>query len=562
MSRGAERRSTALLAPGERWGWEYRLEPAPVPERAAPTTPSVPLPDWVHAAAQRYDAAARRTLRYRWPTVAAAGLSVVALAVAAALGSGALALAGAGCAGLALAGVAVLILPRRFAARYADAEHQRWLRGCARRAEPAPAPAPEVPAGRWRPLRPAGAEHVDVYGGTDRGWAALLSTVAGSVIGSGGSVTILDLTGSSAARDLVRVAGAAGHRLDLLTLPDHLPAVGLLADLAPAQVGTVLAEAVHAVDRDPDTGDRSGDAALAGQAVTALRGAVTFRRVAAALRALNGEIADGDALSSAERANLAAALRQVGNQTAASRLRRLAAAAEQLALLEEHDPGVRPYRDPHAQLRVMQLAGDDEDLSTGLLAQILAGTLLHQVRRLVPTESGPARLLVVAGADGLRRAQLERLGTLARRRGIRLLLLYRRLRADVAPPTGTDATVLMRQHGAAQANQAARLLPAGIELLVADPTAERRAAAAGTARRAGAEPEPPGRLPAPPPAPPLPPHPWRPDVPPAVPDAARYAPTPEFLRDLPDTAYLLLDPRDGGSPRLLEADPSVLGQGI
>ncbi|GIL28423.1 hypothetical protein [Actinocatenispora comari] len=555
-----ERRSTALLAPGERWGWEYRLEPAPAPERAAPATPPVPEPDWLPAAAQRYAAAGRHTLRYRWPTLAAAALAVATLVLAAVLGSGALALTGTGCAVLALAGVAVLVLPRRLAARHADAAHQRWLRGCARCIEPIPAPAPEVPAGRWRPLRPAGADHVDVYGGTDRGWAALLSTVAGSVIGSGGSVTILDLTGSSAARDLIRAAGAAGHRLDLLTLPDHLPAVGLLADLAPAQVGTVLAEAVHAVDRDSDTGDRSGDAALVGQAVTALRGPITFRRVGAALRALNGAVADGDALTAAERANLAAALRQVGNQTAASRLRRLAAAAEQLALLEEHDPGVRPYRDPHAQLRVMQLAGDEEDLSTGLLAQILAGTLLHQVRRLVPTESGPARLLVVAGADGLRRAQLERLDTLARRRGIRLLLLYRRLRADSTAPTGTDATVLMRQHGAAQASQAARLLPAGIELLVADRTAGRRAATTGTVRRGGVEPEPPGRLPAPPPVPPLPPHPCRPDVPPAAPGAARYAPTPEFLRDLPDTAYLLLDPRDGGSPRLLEADPSVLDQ--
>ncbi|BCJ36924.1 hypothetical protein Athai_44270 [Actinocatenispora thailandica] len=556
MTRGSERRSTALLAPGERWGWEYRLLPAAAPERAAPATPSVPDPDWADAAAERYAAAGRRTLRYRWPTAAAAALAVVGFALAAALANGILALIGSGCAVLAVAGTAGLVLPRRFAARYADAEHQRWLRRCARHAEPVPAPAPEAPAGRWRPLRPAGAEHVDVYGGTDRGWAALLSTVAGSVIGSGGSVTILDLTGSSAARDLVRVAGAAGHRLDLLTLPDHLPSVGLLADLAPAQVGTVLAEAVHAVDRDSDSGDRSGDAGLVGQAVTALRGPVTFRRVGAALRALDGVVADGDALTAAERANLAAALRQVGSQTAATRLRRLAAAAEQLALLEEHDPGVRPYRDPHAQLRVMQLAGDEEDLSTGLLAQVLAGTLLHQVRRLVPQESGPARLLVVAGADGLRRAQLERLDTLARRRGIRLLLLYRRLRGDATAPTGTDATVLMRQPGAAQAAQAARLLPAGIELLVADRTMARAEPTA--ARRGGPEPEPPGRLPAPPPVPPLPPHPWRPGAEPGVPAAARYAPTPEFLRALPDTAYLLLDPRDGGSPRLLEADPAVL----
>ena len=551
---GANRRLAALLTAGERWGWEYQPAPPPDPDQppADPDralsepgqVPPVPEPEWAFAAADRYAAARQRSLRYRWPTLAAAVLAVAASGLAAAGVGPALPVAF-GLVLVALAGVALLVLPRYRAARLADVEHQRWLAALLERPEPAPEPVPEPAPGRWHPTRPVGADHVDVYGGTDTGWAALLSTVAGSVIGSGGSVTVLDLSGSSAARELVRAAGTAGHRLDLLTLPDHLPSVGLLADLAPAQVGTVLAEAVHAVDRDSETGDRSGDAALVGQAVSALRGPVTFRRVGAALRALDGVVADDGSLTAAERANLAAALRQAGQPTRATRLRRLAAAAEQLARLEEHDPGVRPYRDPHAQLRVMQLAGDDPGLSTGLLAQVLAGTLLHQVRKLVPTESGPSRLLVVAGADGLRRAQLERLDTLTKRRGIRLILLYRRLRPDAAAPTGSDATVLMRQPDAADAEQAARLLPAGVELLVADSTAAR-----------GGEPD--GRVPDPPPVPPLPPHPLRPEPVAAGTGAARYRPTGAWLRRLPETAYLLLDPRDPGTPRLLEADPTVL----
>ncbi len=564
-----------LLTPGERWGWEYRLvtedAPAGSDADAGPGAPAVPEPDWTAPAAERYARAVGHQNPYRLLAACAAVLAAGAslLAVAGPAGAGYAAL---GLGVVALSATSLATLPAVRAVRAADTAYRQWVAACTaghQRTDPAPA-AVGTPrhVGRWRPVRPVAAARIDVYGGTDPGWAALLSTVAGSVLGSGGSVTVLDITGHSAGRDLIRLAGAAGHRLDLLSLPDHLPAVGLLSDLAPAQVGTVLAEAVHAVDRDPDSGDRSGDATLIGQAVAALgyhdtgarkavtaptRRPLTFRRLAGALSALDGATSSDESLTAAECANLAAAQRQPGNIAAGARLRRLAAAAAQLALLEEHDPGVRPYRDPHAQLRVMQLLGDDPELPTGLLAQVLAGVLLHQVRRQVPAE-GQDRLLVVAGADGLRRTQLERLDQLARRRGIRLVLLYRRLRADAVAPTGPHAMVLMRQQGAVEADRAAALVGDGYPLLVADLTARRRCPLdAVTADSAPA-----GRCSAPPGLPPLPP---RPDTCVAGPQehhGTRYVPTAGFLRELSDTAFVLLDPGDVGSPRLLDCDPAVL----
>lgn len=498
MARGTDGRRDALLAPGERWGWEYRLGAPPEPAHAPTAPPPVPEPAWAVPLADRYAAAVRLTHRYRWPALGAAALAAVCAAGAAFVP--AVGWAAAGFAAAALGAAVAALLPRLAAVRAADAAYAGWVEECPPQPEP-DAPAVDATAvGRWREVGPVAAERVDVYGGTDAGRAALLSTAAGAVIGSGGSVTVLDLTGQSAARELVRLAGAAGHRLDLLSLPDHLPAVGLLSGLSAGQVGTVLAEAVHAVDRDPDTGDRSADATLVGQAVAALRGTITFRRVAAALLALDGT--DDRRLTDSELAHLAAVRGQAATRAAGARLRRLAAASAQLALLEEHDPGVRPYRDPHAQLRVMQLLGCDPDLSTGLLAQVLVGTLLHQVRRQVPAE-GPARLLVVVGADGLRRAHLERLDTLTRRRGIRLVLMYQRLRADAGPPTGTDATVLLRQDA---------------------PTAAQASVLAGDAEL-------------------------------LRPDGTRVRPGADVLADLPETAFLLLDPRDPGSPRLLHARP-------
>lgn len=503
MARGTDRRRDALLAPGERWGWEYRLVAPAVPDEGREDGPAVPEPEWALPAADRYAAAVRSTHRYRWPAVGAAGLAAVCLALAPLLPV--VGIVAAVCAVLALTAAALAVVPRMAAVRAADAAYADWVDGCPPAPGPAPVPPEPAPVGRWCAVGPVAAERVDVYGGTDTGRAELLSTLAGSVIGSGGSVTVLDLTGESAARDLVRLAGAAGHRLDLLSLPDHLPAVGLLSGLAAGQVGTVLAEAVHAVDRDPDTGDRSADATLVGQAVAALRGTLTFRRVAAALLALAGTDRPDPRLTAAEHAHLAAVRGQAATAAAGPRLRRLAAAASQLALLEEHDPGVRPYRDPHAQLRVMQLLGCDPELSTGLLAQVLLGTLLHQVRRQKPGD-GPPRLLVVVGADGLRRAQLERLDALTRRRGIRLVVMYRRLRADAVAPTGTDATLVLRQDTEPAAAHAAALI-GGAALLRAD--------------------------------------------------GVRTDATPAHLTDLPETAYVLLDPHDPGTPRLLYSRPGT-----
>jgi hypothetical protein len=556
----------ALLEPGERWGWEYRLGAELVTtEPAARQDGSAPEADWARAAADRYARAAAVRRRHWWIGPSAV---VVAVVLAAVWPVAPMLVAAAAVLALGVVSALVVLLPPVRASRAADAACLAWLRGYRVQMPERAAPVARC-AGRWRPVRVQAAERVDVYGGTGRGRSALLSTVAGSVLGSGGSVTVLDLTGESAVGELIRVAGAAGHRLDLLSLPDHLPSVGLLTDLAPAQVGTVLADAVHAVDRDPDTGDRSGDAALVVQAATALRyqgaetrGAetrtgngfrpLTFRRLAAALRALEGAEPMNAALSAAEQANLASVRRSVATMAAGPRLRRLCAAAGQLAAAEEQDVGVRPYRDPHAQLRVMQLLSTED---TELLAQVLAGVLLHQVRRQVSVRSGdepagPARLLVVVGADGLRRALLEKLETLTSRRGIRLVLAYRRLRPDAGTPGKRQATILLRQENDTAAAQAAALvgehpLLAAEAIPDAGPLDASRPGVGASA----------GRLPDAPPLPPVPEHPTAP-APEAEPrPGVRYLPTAGFFRALPDTAAVLLDPRDAGSPRLVDYAP-------
>jgi hypothetical protein len=477
-----------MLTPGERWGWEYRVRlpgpPGPV-DAAVPPGPAVPVPSWVAEvggrsallAGRRADAAYQEWQR-------------AVLAAQAATGEAA----------------------------------GRWVAG--RPAGPEPAVA------AWWPVAPAGGGRIDVYGGSTGGWAALLATAAGSLLGAGASVTVVDLSGDSVSRRLVASAGTAGHRIDLLTLPDHLPDVHLLADLTADQAGEVIAEAVHAVDRDSGTGDRARDAGLLGQVIRCLRDPVDFGRLHAALRALRGGPII-ETLDRTEQANLAALVPASAGTLPVPRLRRLTAAVHELVLLSEHDVETRPYRDPGAQLRVLQLAEPESGQHTELLRQLVFGVLVHQVRRLVPA-TGPARLLIVAGADDLRRSHVERLERLAHRRGIRLVLMFRRLRPETAgTASGADATVLMRPATAAEADRAAAVVGEHHRFLLPAPAAHDR-----------------------PDLPAAPADPYHPaPAGPAVPPVAARAATPAFLRQLPDTAFILLDPHDPGSPRLADTSP-------
>lgn len=486
------------LTPGELWGWEYRVHiPRPeLPESdpdsdppgpQVPPGPEVPVPAWPGEVA----------------------------------GGGAL-LAGRRADGGYRSWSGQVLAAR---APVADAM-RRWVGG---RPEPA-----AVTAGWW-PVAPAGGGRVDVYGGSSDGWAALLATAAGSLLAGGASVTVVDLSGDSVSRRLVAGAGAAGQRIDLLTLPDHLPDVHLLADLSADQAGEVIAEAVHAVDRDSGTGDRARDAGLLGQVIRCLRDPVDFGRLHAALRALRGGPII-ELLDRTEQANLAALVPASAGTLPVARLRRLTAAVHELVLLAEHEVEARPYRDPAAQLRVLQLADPESGHPTELLRQLVFGVLVHQVRRLVPA-AGPARLLIVAGADELRRSHVERLERLAHRRGIRLVLLFRRLRAET---TGTasdaDATLLLRPATAADATRAAAVIGEHHHFLV--PT---RPTPPGQPERVAAA---------------VPPDPYHPvPMAPAVPPVAAPAAAPAFLRTLPETAFVLIDPRDPGSPRLADCEP-------
>ncbi|MEV2274631.1 hypothetical protein AB0I72_03510 [Nocardiopsis sp. NPDC049922] len=87
---------------------------------------------------------------------------------------------------------------------------------------------------------PADREAVVVVGGTDAGWSALLTTVGVSRLRGGGDLTVVDLTGRSVARELVRLARRCAVAPRRWVLPADLPRMTLGTNLDAGQRARVL----------------------------------------------------------------------------------------------------------------------------------------------------------------------------------------------------------------------------------------------------------------------------------------------------------------------------------
>ncbi len=660
--------ASRLVASEERWGWEYR-EPAGAATFADdPPALAVLEPTWASELTGRYDRAmGRRRVRL----LRAGGLELLAVGglvwfwreggpagpIAAVLALVAL--------GMVAHAYLALYRPRRRAAR----AYRTWRDEClaeypdvirrtaqwrANRDSHDRTESERIRATRWLDLRPTSTQRVDVYGGTPAGWDTLLAAVGGSLLNAtpGMSISVVDLSPDSVSRGLVSLAGRTGHAADLLTLPEHLSAVNLLAGLDPAGIGWVLASAMSAdagseaaAGTAPGTATATGPASAtgpgaataagpgtaastastaAGSAGTAKAKAtaadrarpdpdlvrrvaecvtapVSLGRLALAVRELSGAdrparagsavpgTAGGDrpaesatagsgptsrpAAAGATQERLTddelsalAELRRDTPAIALPALLRLGEALTELAAAEGTRSPVEPYRDPAAGLRVLQLSDRVAGTALPLLRQIVIAVLAEQIRREPPADR--PRLLAITGADHLSAGFLDRLDQLLRRRSIRLMLFFRHLRPDVhpatvhpatMPPATAGATVLMRMPDPTDADRAAALVGTRHRLLASQltvpPGAEPDRTDAG-----GVDGEPPGY-----------PHEAVVHLGAARPGmlaigaapyhrAYRHAVAARLFTELSPTGYVLVDPADGGSPRLGDCDPTVFGQ--
>nr|WP_150240758.1 hypothetical protein [Nocardiopsis quinghaiensis] len=98
---------------------------------------------------------------------------------------------------------------------------------------------------------------VVVVGGDEAGWSALLTTVGVSRLREGGDLTVVDLTGRSVVRELVRLARRCAVAPRRWVLPADLPRMTLGTNLDAGQRARILSAVAAASD---DTGTDGADA--------------------------------------------------------------------------------------------------------------------------------------------------------------------------------------------------------------------------------------------------------------------------------------------------------------
>ena len=299
---------------------------------------------------------------------------------------------------------------------------------------------------------PAAALRTDVFGGSLRGWQALLTTHGTSLLASQ-PVLALDLTGEVICQELTDTARAAGVPATVWLLPAQLGASGMLAGLSAAQFADALAEAVH-TDGPPGAAraERAVDTRVLEQLHGALGGDVTPARLAAAVRAALGHADRPAVLSPGEQALISSDLfpaeyrRQIEPN-----LVRIEAFLTALAQHTEQ-PGQPPVTpEPPAYYTCLAL----EPAARSARAEVLAALAVQWLTVQVTGSNDPAPAVVIAGADEISRAHLERLAAACERRGVPLTLLFRHLRDTGLSMLGGGAAAFMRLGHHGEAEQAA-----------------------------------------------------------------------------------------------------------
>jgi len=305
----------------------------------------------------------------------------------------------------------------------------------------------------WGPaVLPGQIRRIDIFGGSLWGWEALL-TVHGASRLAAQPVLVADLTGELVSRELAVTARDAGLSCTVQLLPSQLADTGLLGAFSPGQLADALAEVMHAGAADGARADRAIDTRIIEQVTAALGGQVSLTRLAAALRALLGHPDPAGILEPAEYALVTTMFPAGYQQQIQASLVRIESFIAPLATTSQAAAVSEAPDDQAAQLRCLAVEPAARSVRTELLAGLLVQWLTVQV-----TTSPAAPAVIIAGADEISRAHLERLSDACERRGIPLTLLFRHLRETAAELAGGGAAGFMRLGNHDEATAAADLI--------------------------------------------------------------------------------------------------------
>lgn len=457
-------------------GWQHALlhpDPGPPPKRPVPPAPQQLDQGWLAAQRREEDRLARGGKLAAAGSLAFAA-AVVGLGVAGLLSVALTVVLAAGSAGLA-AGAARSVWRGERALRAAVAAEEQRVSTAQAARESRLFAWQEEHARRFRDWQrrrdaftrqrhwygvavPAGIDRVDVAGGTQAGWSAMLTTIAAPRLAAGGEVTAVDLTEGAVATDLLALASAWRIRPLVWVLPGDLPRLDLGAGLPAAALASVLALSAAAA---PAAGqqappDLPQDTAILERLLGVLGDRVPIASLVAGLRVL-GQV--GDPRDDVERGLLSAGQlqrisllygRAAADRVVLERAWTLEARLRKLAAL-----GSDPVPLPASRLRVLALHRGAALAETAVLGTYVT-VALAQLLRQVPPGAPWRHTLCVTGADRLRGDVIDMLIQACESSRTGLVLGYRTLPAVARERLGRgNAAVAFLRLGNAEDAKAA-----------------------------------------------------------------------------------------------------------
>jgi hypothetical protein len=278
-----------------------------------------------------------------------------------------------------------------------------------------------------------------VFGGTADSWTALLATLGASLLGTGEHVAICDLSRRVAADVLCNMGRGAGFAVGETVLGDAPGVTDLLADRNWLELSSILAEVLHAAQRDPDMSqrERTEDQEVIREVTACLDadGRVTITRLRSALLAVTRTDIAGNGdheLARHERDRLLGAFAGASSvhATTIERMVRIERALRGLEGLEPslsrtatrdgvgHATGAEPD---------LLVVGIDKQVD-GLVRERSADLLFELMLRRVRSGHAGMNVLIVLGADCIGQRPLESLLAHAERQKLKVVLFFESLK--------------------------------------------------------------------------------------------------------------------------------------
>ena len=294
----------------------------------------------------------------------------------------------------------------------------------------------------WHQVRlPSTATALTVVGGSAYGWEALVTTFGTSLLADGRAVTLLNFSERAFAAEVCAIAAYRGLDVGVVSVPDDLEGVGLLAGFTSGELAGLLADTLHAgedkLDRKSAISDRDILTRVCDKLVVR---PLSIERVRAGLRVVlrsepwsEGSVLDQSETSAVQRA-FSDDMRQRTNLIQSAwdierQLGALAGLAHGLGTTSDEMMTMRRH------LQVFELRRANEALDNDYVVDLLFQLLLRSFRRSAAAER-PNDTIIIAGADRLRSRHLTELAKLAERTPVRFIYLYEQYGPDARQMVG------------------------------------------------------------------------------------------------------------------------------